>query len=71
MFKLSVIIVPSWRWPLSLSTVCSTVKISPVDVSNGSVDCDSRTAIIRPQNIRWENVVIIHHSMDISLSPIH
>lgn len=43
----------------------------PIDVSDGRVDCDSGAPIIWPQHIGWENIVIVHDRINISLARVH
>lgn len=40
-------------------------------MSNGSVDGDPWTPIVRPQYIWWENIIIVYNGIDVSLSTIH
>lgn len=50
---------------------CKWFDAIPIDVSNGRVDCDSWTTIIGPQHIWWENIIIIHNRLNVSLPGIN
>lgn len=43
----------------------------PVDVSDCRVDGDPRTSVLRPQDIRWEEVIIVQTLVCFKLSRLH
>lgn len=59
------------NFALLIGFPCKGVPTVPIDVSNGRVDCDAWTTIIGPQHVWWENVVIVHNRLSVSLTRIN
>lgn len=43
---------------------------APVDVPDGRVDGDARAAVLGPQHVRREHLVVVHHGLEVRLPSV-